>query len=63
MLLPVPAPAGPPDAVVDGEDDLLTLSPFEGSPVLSRQRPQECRSRRAANKEQPAFPPGFVKSE
>jgi predicted nucleic acid-binding protein len=41
MLLPVPAPAGQADAVVDGDDDLLTLSPFEGSPVLSRQRPQE----------------------
>lgn len=41
MLLPVPAPAGQADAVVDGDDDLLALSPFEGSSVLSRQRPQE----------------------
>ena len=41
MLLPVLAPAGQADAVVDGDDDLLTLNPFEESPVLSRQRPQE----------------------
>jgi predicted nucleic acid-binding protein len=41
MLLPVPTPAGQADAVVDGDDDLLTLNPIEGSPVLSRQRPHE----------------------
>jgi predicted nucleic acid-binding protein len=32
--LPVPAPAGQADAVVVGDDDLLTLNPFEWIAVL-----------------------------